>query len=48
MKYIIQNNNSNYKEEIDKIICDNKDKIFTFFNSLEIDIPCNIYIFMIV
>lgn len=45
MKYIVQNNDSNYKNEINKIIQERKKIIFDFFNSEEIDIPCYIYIY---
>ncbi len=45
MKYIIQNNNSNYGEEIKKIINQNKEKIFNFFNAKETDLQCTIYIY---
>ena len=45
MKYIIENKNSNYKEVIDKIINERKNEIFSFFNSAEIDLPFNIYIY---
>lgn len=45
MKYIVQNNNSNYKEEIDKIINENKQKIFNFFNSPNMELHCTIYVY---
>ena len=45
MKYIIENNKSNYKDEVDRIINDRQDKIFNFFNSLTTKLDCNIYIY---
>jgi len=45
MKYILQNNKSNYYRTIDLIIKKGKNKIFSFFNSQEIDLPFNIYIY---
>ena len=45
MKFIVQNNSSSYKQVIDSIIRDRKKEIFTFFNSEEIELPFNIYIY---
>jgi hypothetical protein len=45
MKYIIQNSESNYSQVIDTIISNRKSEIFSFFNSKEIDLPFNIYIY---
>ena len=45
MKYIMQNNESNYNEVIATIINNRKKEIFSFFNSKEIDLPFNIYIY---
>ena len=45
MKYITQNNNSNYRSVIDSIINSRKKEIFDFFNSKEIELPFNIYIY---
>ena len=45
MKYIVQNNSSSYREDIDSIISNKKKEIFTFFNSEEIELPFNIYIY---
>ena len=45
MKYIVQNNNSNYSQVIDTIINKRKKEIFSFFNSEEVDLPFNIYIY---
>ncbi len=45
MKYIIQNSESNYSQVIDNIISNRKSEIFSFFNSMEIDLPFNVYIY---
>ena len=45
MKYIMQDSESNYNQVIDKIISDEKNEIFDFFNSREIELPFNIYIY---
>ena len=45
MKYIIQNNNSNYSQVIDTIINSKKNEIFSFFNSEEFDLPFDVYIY---
>ena len=45
MKYIVQNNNSNYSKVIESIINNRKKEIFSFFNSEEIDLSFNIYIY---
>lgn len=45
MKYIIENNKSIYKDEVDRIIKDRQDEIFSFFNSPKVDLNCNIYIY---
>ena len=45
MKYVIQNNESNYNQVIDKIINKGKKAIFSFFNSEEIDLPFTVYIY---
>jgi len=45
MKYIMQDSESNYNQVIDKIINDRKKEIFDFFNSREIELPFNIYIY---
>ena len=45
MRYIVQNNNSNYSQTIDTIISNRKSEIFSFFNSEEIELPFNIYIY---
>ncbi len=45
MKYYIENNKSNYKDEVDKIITDRQDEIFSFFNSPKVDLDFNIYIY---
>ena len=45
MKYITQNNNSNYRSVIDSIINSRKKEIFDFFNRKEIELPFNIYIY---
>ena len=45
MNFIKENKDSNYKEVIEKIINDRKKEIFSFFNSEEVDLPFNIYIY---
>ncbi len=45
MKYIIQNSNSNYGQVVENIINKRKNEIFQFFNSKEIELPFNIYIY---
>ena len=45
MKYILQNKDSNYYKEIDNIINNKKEEIFSFFNSTKIDLNFNIYIY---
>ena len=45
MKYIVQNNNSNYSQVIDSIIDNRKKEIFLFFNSKEKELPFNIYVY---
>ena len=45
MKYIIENNKSNYKDEVDRIITDRQDEIFSFFNSPKVYLNCSVYIY---
>ena len=45
MKYILQDNNSEYYKTIDNIINDNKEEIFSFFNHEVIDLPITIYVY---
>ena len=45
MKYIIQNKNSDYYKVVDNIIKTKSKIIFDFFNSEEIELPFNIYIY---
>lgn len=45
MKFIVENNNSNYKDRVLDIINNRKNEIFEFFNSDVIDLPCNVYIY---
>ena len=45
MKYIVQNDNSNYSQVIDSIIDNRKKEIFLFFNSKEKELPFNIYVY---
>ena len=45
MRYIVQNVDSDYRNTIDKIINDNQNKIFDFFNREVIELPFNIYIY---
>lgn len=45
MQYILQNIKSNYYKNIDSIINKRKNEIFSFFNTNEIQLPFNIYIY---
>ena len=45
MKYIMQDSKSNYNQVIDKIINDRKNEIFAFFNSREVELPFDIYVY---
>ena len=45
MHYIIENNNSSYYKEIDKIINVRKKEIFNFFQSKELDLTCDVYVY---
>lgn len=45
MNYIVENPNSNYKEEVNNIITNSKAYIFNFFNSPIVDLPVNVYIY---
>lgn len=45
MRFILENNNSNYKDTVLKIINDRKKEIFEFFNEEEVDLAFNIYIY---
>ena len=45
MKYILENNNSNYKKEVEEIINNNLSYIINFFNKESINIDSKIYIY---
>ena len=45
MIYIVQNNDSNYYQVINEIINSRKKEIFSFFNSEEIELLFNIYVY---
>lgn len=45
MRYIVQSKDSNYIQTIDDIINDRKNNIFLFFNSKEVDLTFNIYVY---
>ena len=45
MKYFVENSSSTYKDEIEKIINTRKEEIFNFFNSKEVELNLNIYIY---
>ena len=45
MRYIIQNSSSNYGQIIDDIIDGRKGEIFAFFNSEEVELPFDIYVY---
>ena len=45
MKYITQNSQSDYWQVIDNIIENRKNEVFDFFNTKEIELPFNIYVY---
>lgn len=45
MKYIVQNKNSNYAKVIDNIITLRREEIFSFFNSKDIYLTFDVYIY---
>ena len=45
MRYIVQNKDSNYIQTINDIINDRKNNIFLFFNSKEVALTFNIYVY---
>lgn len=45
MRFIVENNNSNYKDDVLRIINEKKKEIFDFFNSDVIDLPFDVYIY---
>ena len=45
MKYITQNSRSDYWQVIDNIIENRKNEVFDFFNTKEIELPFNIYVY---
>ena len=45
MRYIVQNKDSNYIQTINDIINDRKNNIFLFFNSKEVNLTFNIYVY---
>lgn len=45
MKYILHNDKSDYYKMIDGIINSRKRDIFSFFNSVEFELPFNVYIY---
>ncbi len=45
INYIVENEKSNYKDEINNIILSNKKDIFEFFNFPNLDLSFNVYIY---
>ena len=45
MKYITKNSRSDYWQVIDNIIENRKNEVFDFFNTKEIELPFNIYVY---
>ena len=42
---IVENEKSNYKDEINNIILSNKEDIFDFFNSPDLELSFNVYVY---
>lgn len=45
INYIVENEKSNYKDEINNIILNNKRDVFDFFNSPDLDLSFNVYVY---
>ena len=45
INYIVENEKSNYKDEINNIILSNKRDVFDFFNSPDLDLSFNVYVY---
>lgn len=45
INYIVENEKSNYKDEINNIILSNKEDIFDFFNSPDLELSFNVYVY---
>lgn len=45
INYIVENEKSNYKDEINNIILSNKKDVFDFFNSPDLDLSFNVYVY---
>lgn len=45
INYIVENEKSNYKDEINNIILSNKEDVFDFFNSLDLELSFNVYVY---
>ena len=45
MRFIVENNNSNYEDSVLKVVDDRKKEIFEFFDEEEIDLAFNIYVY---
>lgn len=45
INYIVENEKSNYKDEINNIILNNKRDVFAFFNSPDLDLSFNVYVY---
>lgn len=45
INYIVENEKSNYKDEINNIILSNKEDVFDFFNSQDLELSFNVYVY---
>lgn len=45
INYIVENEKSNYKDEINNIILSNKEDVFGFFNSPDLELSFNVYVY---
>lgn len=45
INYIVENEKSNYKDEINNIILSNKEDVFDFFNSSDLELSFNVYVY---
>ena len=45
INYIVENEKSNYKDEINNIILSNKEDVFDFFNSPDLELSFNVYVY---
>lgn len=45
INYIVENEKSNYKDEINNIILSNKEDVFDFFNSPDLELSFNVFVY---